>query len=192
MPLPFQNLGYLQHGTAVQHAAYQLLTTTKLMQVLHHYSPLLVGTFPLGLQQPGSDLDIICEVYNLGSFEALLREQFGHYAGFELRRTERQGHLCSVATFVVEGWPVEVFGQPVPSAQQQGYRHLVVEHRLLQLGGAVFRARVQAQRATGLKTEPAFAACLGLTGDPYAELLRLESYSDAQLRAQYFVDSNVV
>lgn len=189
---PFHNIDYLQHGTTTQQAVYQLLTTTGLLRVLHRYSPLLVGTFPLGLQQPGSDLDIICEVYELGSFEALLREQFGHYADFKLRRTERQGHLCSVASFVVEGWPVEVFGQPVPSAQQQGYRHLVVEHRLLQLGGNGFRARVQAQRAAGLKTEPAFAACLGLAGDPYAELLRLESYSDAQLQAQYFVDADVV
>jgi len=78
---------------------------------------------------------------------------------------------------------VEVFGQALPSERQHGYRHLCIEHRLLQAGGPTFRARVQALRAAGLKTEPAFAAALGWTGpDPYAELLAVESFSEAALQ----------
>ena len=189
MPLSFQDLAYLRRGTAVQQSAYRALTTSNLLQVLQPYQPLLVGTVPIGLQQPGSDLDIVCEVYDLDAFEALLRTHFGQHPAFTLHRIEQQGHACLVAGFMVGEWPVEIFGQPVPSAQQHGYRHLLIEHRLLTLGGDTFRAQVQAQRAAGLKTEPAFAATLGLTGDPYAALLTLEAYSDAELRARYFPNS---
>lgn len=186
MPLPFQDIEYLRHGTEAQQSAYNALTTSNLVHVLRPYQPLLVGTVPIGLQQPGSDLDIVCEVHDLSAFEALVRQQFDHYPNFTLRRTERQGHASIVVGFTVGDWPVELFGQPVPSAQQHGYRHLLIEHRLLTLGGTSFRTCVQLQRAAGLKTEPAFAACLGLAGDPYAGLLVLEASSDAELRHRYF------
>ena len=43
---------------------------------------------------------------------------------------------------------------------------------------------MQAQRAAGLKTEPALAAALDLPGpDPYAALLAVASFSEATLRA---------
>jgi len=186
---PFQDLEYLRHGTTEQRSAYQTLTISNMLPVLRPYRPLLVGTVPIGLQLPGSDLDIICEVYDLGPFEALLRQHFGHYPGFSLRHTQRQGHACIVAGFTTGEWPIEVFGQPVSSTQQHGYRHLLIEHRLLELGGSTFRAQVQARRTAGLKTEPAFAASLGLAGDPYAALLTLEVSSDAELRASYFHDT---
>jgi len=186
MSLPFQDIEYLRHGTEVQQSAYNALTTGNLLHILRPYQPLLVGTVPIGLQQPGSDLDIVCEVHDLGSFETLVRQQFDHHPNFTLRRTERQGHASIVVGFTVGDWPVELFGQPVPSAQQPGYRHLLVEHRLLTLGGTSFRTCVQLQRAAGFKTEPAFAACLGLADDPYAGLLALEAYSDEELQSRYF------
>ena len=37
-------------------------------------------------------------------------------------------------------------------------------------------------RQGGAKTEPAFAAALGLRGNPYAELYRLSRAPDAELR----------
>ncbi|MBF9238101.1 DUF4269 domain-containing protein [Hymenobacter sp. BT683] len=182
--LPFQNLAYLQHGTAAQRQAYQVLGALDLMAVLGAYTPRLVGTFPLDLQQPGSDLDLVCEVHDFAPFEALLAAHYGEQAQFAQWRTVRQGLASSVTAFSAHGLLVEVFGQPLPSERQHGYRHLCIEHRLLQAGGAEFRARVQAQRAVGIKTEPAFAIALGLNGpDPYAELLALEGFSEAALRS---------
>jgi hypothetical protein len=39
-------------------------------------------------------------------------------------------------------------------------------------------------RANGRKTEPAFAAALGLHGDPYEAMLRLQLGADSQLCAR--------
>ncbi len=49
------------------------------------------------------------------------------------------------------------------------------------LGGDAFRTAVMERRRGGLKTEPAFAAVLGLAGDPYSALLDVEARSDADL-----------
>jgi len=58
-----------------------------------------------------------------------------------------------------------------------------VERRLLAIGGDGFRRAVMAARRSGLKTEPAFAAVLGLDGDPYEALLYLEAVPDEGVNA---------
>jgi ribosomal protein S18 acetylase RimI-like enzyme len=60
---------------------------------------------------------------------------------------------------------------------------MVIEGQLLVLGGQALRARVHELKRGGMKTEPAFAHALGLTGDPYAALLALETWSPARLRS---------
>lgn len=52
----------LQTGTHSQQLAYRLLTELDLMNALKHYSPVLCGTIPLGIDIPSSDLDVICDV----------------------------------------------------------------------------------------------------------------------------------
>jgi hypothetical protein len=88
-----------------------------------------------------------------------------------------------VGSMVVDDVEVEVFGQALPVHAQAGFRHMVVEGRLLVLGGARLADRVRAAKRGGLKTEPAFAAVLGLDGDPYRAVLDLEVLSSDQLRA---------
>jgi hypothetical protein len=59
------------------------------------------------------------------------------------------------------------------------------ERRLLQLGGSAAREQVLALKQAGLKTEPAFAAWLRLSGDPYEALLALARLNDEELRDWY-------
>ncbi len=88
-----------------------------------------------------------------------------------------------VASFAAQGWKFEIFGQARPVAEQAGWRHFRVERRLVALGGAGFHAAVMGVRRGGVKTEPAFAALLGLKCDPYLALLDLDGRSDAALAA---------
>jgi hypothetical protein len=147
----------------------------ELFALLAPYQPTLVGTFPLGLQVEGSDLDIVCFAEDLDRFE---RDLLAALPGAAITRTPE----ATVATLVVGGIACEIFAQPIPVTAQNGFRHMIIEGRLLVLGGAPLRAIVLAHKRAGLKTEPAFALALGLDGDPYAALLALEGADDARLR----------
>jgi hypothetical protein len=95
-----------------------------------------------------------------------------------------------IASFEAEGWQFEIFGQARPVAEQQGWRHFLVEQRLLAIGGPWLRTAVMAKRREGAKTEPAFAAALDLQGDPYQALLELEHWPDRALAELIATASN--
>jgi hypothetical protein len=76
-----------------------------------------------------------------------------------------------VANFSIDGIAIEIFGQNIPTREQNGYRHMLIEHRILQERGEVFREAVIALKKSGIKTEPAFAQLLQIEGDPYLGLL---------------------
>lgn len=75
----------------------------------------------------------------------------------------------------MDGFEIEIFGQTIPTKQQFAYRHMMVEHNLLNKYGEVFRQQIIELKRQGHKTEPAFAIALNLTGDPYMELLKFET-----------------
>lgn len=180
----WKNISYLLTGTPRQQLAHGVLDRLGILEKLSQYNPVLVGTFPIGLDVAGSDLDIVCEVYDFAAFEADVAAQFGACQGFTNWRNVAPA--WTVTAFQVEGFELEVFGQPLPTPQQNAYRHLVVEHRLLSAGDAAFRAKIVHHKQAGTKTEPAFACCLGLAGDPYQALLELESLTDAELQSRFF------
>ena len=177
----WKNITYLQHGSAPQRRAFAVLRRHALLGHLRGYAPVLVGTFPLDLTVPGSDLDIICEVADWAAFRQAMAG-FAAFPGYAVRLAATV-EPALVTSFEVEGLAVEVFGQALPTARQNGYRHLVVEARLLALGGAALRQQVLALKASGVKTEPAFAQVLGLSGDPYEALLALEACDETALAA---------
>lgn len=170
-------------GTPSQQDAASCLQQLNVGEVLAAYQPRLVGTVPLDIHIPGSDLDIICEVYELASFLGTCRAAFGHYPGYYVKQTIHQGMPATVLSFQTSRWPIEIFGQPIPTHQQYAYRHMVIEGNLLRLAGSEMAEWVRSQKGKGIKTEPAFALMLGLTGDPYEGLLDLESYTEEQLIA---------
>ena len=67
---------------------------------------------------------------------------------------------------------IEIFGQNVPTELQNGYKHMIIEDKILQSRDENFRLEIIKLKQNGYKTEPAFAFLLGLNGDPYAELLK--------------------
>jgi len=161
----------------------EVLDDLRVLAKLAAFDPRVVGTPPLGLDLPGSDIDVICHAPDAAVFAEAAWTLLGEQAAFTMWQKTGAGRPV-IARCVVAGWTIEVFGQAIPVDEQSGWRHFCVEQRLLTLGGgAALRNTVMAQRLAGMKTEPAFAAVLGLDGDPYLALLEIEAWTDADLAA---------
>ncbi|OBY80898.1 hypothetical protein BBG47_03425 [Paenibacillus sp. KS1] len=165
---------YLLYGSADQVDVYHLLQEHRIMEILEPYTPVLIGTLPISIHIPGSDLDIACEVHDFTAFERLVREHFGYYDEFDLVRRTADGIERIKVNFRCGKWPVEIFGQPIASVSQNGFRHMEIEDCLLRKYGESFRKEVISLKQRGMKTEPAFALLLQLDGDPYEQLLRID------------------
>ena len=137
---------------------------------------------PLGLDLPGSDVDVLCFAPDAHAFAAIVWHNFSSAPAFTAKHLTRTPRPV-VASFEVAGWRIELYGEAIPVEQKRGWRHFAVERRLLALAGEDLRRPVLAQRQRGMKTEPAFAAALGPGGDPYLALLDLGEQDDDTLIA---------
>ncbi|HZQ37565.1 MAG TPA: DUF4269 domain-containing protein [Dehalococcoidia bacterium] len=179
----FLTLDYLGQGTLRQRAAAAALAKLGVFERLAPFGPLLAGTIPLDVDLPGSDLDVLCEAHDPDAFVAAARAGFGQCDGFSHHRAEHQGLPAAIVRFQAEGFAVELFGQPLPAAQQQAFLHLVAEARLLAAGGSDDREAIRALKLEGLNTEPAFGERFMLTGDPYVTLRQLAAAPDGEIAA---------
>ena len=170
----FLDISYLKTGNKKQKQVFQLLNYHKVMEILKAFSPILVGTIPIGIDIASSDLDIICCWDNKANFIHTLTQKLGNQAGFKLYETIIRGHESVVAQFDLEEFAVEIFGQNIPTKQQMGYRHMCIEHYLLCQKGEKFRQQIIDLKQQGYKTEPAFGVLLDLGNDPYQALLQYE------------------
>jgi len=168
----FHSLAHLSTGNTRQQAAYNLLLKYDLFGILQSFDPILAGTIPINIDIENSDLDIVCCFKNKADFKNTVTLAFSGFENFLLTDTLINQEETILANFSVEGWPVEVFGQYIPTLQQNAYRHMVAEYLLLEHYGESFRQEVIELKKQGYKTEPAFAKLLGLNGDPYLELLK--------------------
>jgi hypothetical protein len=181
----WQDIAYLQQGSPIQRLAHKCLIDLGVLETLRGYDAVLAGTIPLDLATAGSDLDILCETGNQLEFRSQLEREYGALRRFAVRQLDLPSGTSTLASFLFGGFPIEIFGQPVPVRRQDAYRHMEVEHRLLLLGGEQMKSQIARLRHQGAKTEPAFAAWLGLQGDPYAAMLQLSGLSDAALTSWY-------
>ncbi|GGF06345.1 DUF4269 domain-containing protein [Flavobacterium limi] len=170
----FDNIEYLKHGTDRQRQAYFILNNIQILSKLKSFDPILVGTIPLSIDIESSDLDIICCFSDNHQFQKTIIDNFANEDHFKIREQHNINGIAIVANFFISDFEIEVFGQTIPSKQQFGYRHLVVEYNLLNNNDERFRQQIIELKHQGHKTESAFASVLGLTGDPYIELLRYE------------------
>lgn len=167
---------------------FAALSNSRILPELSDFDPLLTGTFPLGIHHAHSDLDIVLSLYPRGSRqEGALVERLRHlYAGlpdFRLKTTEINGTKTLLANFTFQEVPFELFAQDRPSAMQRAFLHFLTEERLLKFGGAAFLRKITEARRKGVKTEPAFAEALALTGDPFEALLSLQKMPASALRS---------
>jgi len=168
----FLNITYLQFGNKKQQMVYQVLVENKIMEKLSTYTPILVGTIPIHIDIETSDIDIICDVEDKNQFIEVLVNYFQHMKGFKVAKNDVFDAIK--ANFYMEDFEIEIFGQNVESVQQNAYQHMLIEHNLLMENGEQFRQEIIELKRQGLKTEPAFAKLLGLDGNPYEALLKLE------------------
>ena len=180
----WRDTAWLSGGTLSQRQAHAALTGTNVPGLLEPFDPVLAGTIPLDIDVDGSDLDIICCVPDATRFAMIVNDAFSGCDGYVLRRGPVQDELTTLVRFRAAGCLFEIFGQDKPVALQAAVVHLDVEARLLDFGGELAKQRVRALKRSGLKTEPAFATWLGLSGDPYQALYALGGAADAELQVR--------
>ncbi len=169
----FDTLEYLATGSPRQQDAHTVLSDHRVFQKLVRYGPMLIGTVPICVDIEASDLDIICCFEDAVRFSEEVKAAFGQYQAFNVETVVVNDQLSIVANFTLDGQLIEVFGQAIPVKEQNGYRHMIAEYELLRVHGESLKQQVIQLKRQGIKTEPAFAQALGLSGDPYQVLLDL-------------------
>jgi len=152
----------------------------QLMERLVDFSPTIIGTPPLGIATNQSDIDIACYASLLDHFERKVTMEFQQKQNYYCDHITTRNKPAMCAGFYSNCWDIEIFCQATPVENQWGVRHFQIEKRLLQLDRQLIEPVLKLKKS-GMKTEPAFARILGLSGDPYEAMLLLENYSDHYL-----------
>ncbi|MCL6603686.1 MAG: DUF4269 domain-containing protein [Paenibacillus sp.] len=172
---------YLSQGNQRQRKAYEILTETSIFEVFGEYTPILVGTIPIDIDISSSDLDIICEVHDFEEFEQLLVQCFQEMSMFYISKRTVQDIPRIVCSFQYKKWAIEIFGQPIPTLEQNGYKHMIIEKRLLKILGEETKEIIRELKRSGLKTEPAFGELLRIDGNIYEKLIEMYDWDDQEL-----------
>lgn len=170
--IDFTTIDYLKNGNNRQIQAYEILTQHHILSDIAEFEPILAGTIPIAIDIESSDLDIICYWKNKTKFIEKLYAAFGDKDNYTIRETMIDNRESIIASFRIDFFEFEIFGQNIPTQQQNAYLHMLIEHEILQSKDENFRSKIIQLKQNGYKTEPAFAFLLGLNGDPYAELLK--------------------
>lgn len=169
----FRDISYLKKGNKKQKESYNILTKINIFNILIDHMPILVGTIPLDIDIENSDLDIVCQVFDFEKFKGILFENFSSYEGFKIKHKHENIVICN---FLVDNMEIEIYASNIKSDKTNGYRHMIIEYKLLNLYGEKFKKEIIKLKKEGLKTEPAFAKLLKLEGNPYEELLKYQNY----------------
>jgi hypothetical protein len=156
-----------------------VLSELRLLAKLRDFYPVVIGTPPLDIDVPTSDIDFACSSEDLSRFCDTIRAQF-HQLFVGCKHIDVRGEPTACAKLRSHGWDIELFCQTLAVEQQWGVRHFAIERRLLNLAPQL-KAKVLHLKQKGLKTEPAFAQVLKLKGDPYEAVLQLETRRDDEL-----------
>ncbi|OYT14881.1 MAG: diadenosine tetraphosphate hydrolase [Bacteroidetes bacterium 4572_77] len=170
----FKDLKYLQFGNPKQKLAFRDLENLQIFILLKEFTPFLAGTIPIEIDIPESDLDIICFCKNHDEFRKQVLYHFQDQANFRINSRTKNGLESTIAHFTSTHFEIEIFAQSIPIEQQNAYKHMLIEHEILQKKGSDFRKSIIALKHQGYKTEVAFAKLLDINGDAFEELLKFE------------------
>jgi hypothetical protein len=182
MLIDFLDIDYLKKGSKRQKKAYFVLKDLMIFNNLRLYKPVLTGSVPLDIATDESDLDITCEFPDTVGFVEALERFYSHIRDFDIKEKIIRGVKTVVCSFSHAEKLVEIFGQDVRVEDQHSYRHMIVESRLLRIGGKKAVCEIQGLKKKGVKTEPAFACYFGIEGDPYEKLYELSLVTEKRLR----------
>ncbi|MDX8335631.1 DUF4269 domain-containing protein [Candidatus Cetobacterium colombiensis] len=179
----FQNIEYLKKGNLKQKISYKILNEINIFKILQNYKPFLVGTIPLEIDIEKSDLDIVCEISEKteDEFKNIIFHSFSKYKNFNIKDDFLKNRVI-VINFVVDGIEIEIFASKEKSIKTNGYRHMIIEFRILKLADKKFKRKIIELKKLGIKTEPAFAQLLKLKGDSYDALLEYEKLKDEEIK----------
>ncbi|MBZ4037040.1 DUF4269 domain-containing protein [Flavobacterium sp. 17A] len=169
--IDFTDITYLKTGNQKQQLAFEVLTKHKVLENLADFDPILVGTIPINIDIENSDLDIVCCWKNKSDFIEKVKALFKNKKDFSIRENLINNRESVVANFYIDAFEIEIFGQNVPTKEQNGYKHMVIEDQILRSKDENFRLEIIKLKKSGIKTEPAFGLLLGLKGNVYEELL---------------------
>lgn len=175
----FCDISYLRSGNLRQRYCWSVLADNEVFEKLSGYDPVLAGTIPIGIDIDSSDLDIVCRSPDPQAFSADMERLFGREEEFRTWYNEAKNAM--ICQFRLGGTLIELYGGKGDPCESSAFRHMIVEERLLRLGGGKFRAAIVGLKESGVKTEPAFAMLLGLPGDPYEAMLELADMTDDEL-----------
>jgi hypothetical protein len=169
--IDFSAIEYLKNGNQKQILAYEILTRNSVLVNIVEFEPILVGTIPINIDIENSDVDIICYWKSKTDFKTKIQSVFGNETEFKIRETFSKDQETVIANFKISPFEIEIFGQNIPTKNQNGYKHMIAEHKILESKDENFRLEIIKLKQKGYKTEPAFGILLGLKNDPYEELL---------------------
>ncbi len=78
--------------------------------VLAAFDPRIAGTPPLGLDLPGSDIDVLCFAPDAHAFTDTVWRYFSNAVAFSVKQLLRAPRPV-VASFEVAGWRIELYGE---------------------------------------------------------------------------------
>jgi hypothetical protein len=85
--------------TSTLAAANKVLDGLGIFADLQHYNPVLAGTFPIDINIESSDLDLLCQVYDLDKFATEIRSLYETQEKFSLHRTSKNDLPVVIARF---------------------------------------------------------------------------------------------
>ena len=172
----------LKEGDDKQNKAFHVIESSHIIQKLEGFKPAFIGTIPLGIHTKESDIDIVCEFHEKNLFIQKLNSEFQLEKNFILREKDFLGVPSVICSFNHRDEKFEIFGQKLPIEEQYGYRHFVVEYRLIELCTKSDKREIIKLKESGIKTEPAFAKHFSITGDPYESLYNMYNLTDKELK----------